>query len=509
MVVQAQVRPPAGVEGNRNGAGVRPPRQVASRHTRLKLLVLLPSAMGGLVWATGFFAQKMTARAYVRHGLTGPALQTTLGGVTIALVVVAAIAAVLGFALALGVTAPLRQVSDHLEAMAAGDLSGAIDIRSTSEVDGLALAFNDAIRAVNRYVFQSMTGAVITLNADGAITGSSAAAEVVLGYREDELLGRRFSEMFAPAAESRRALAAMEAAIARREMVAMDDVVVAAKDGRPMRIGVNVSYLRPGSGGGDQTTIGVMIAFKDLAEIRRLRERLQQADQLVALGTLTAGVAHELRNPLASLQGLVELLGRDMRADDPRHRYVTTMFEAIARLDRLVEDLLLFASPGIPASDAIDLNRMVRDTVAFARHGVGGKAVTIAVADSAVPAIAIGSDARLSRALTNVLINAVQAAPPGGVVTASTTVAGPEAIVRVHNSGSYIGPEQMKRLFVPFYTTKSSGTGLGLAIARQIVTAHGGRIDVESDPQAGTSFTIGLPLARANVRPAPAAGQGG
>jgi len=493
------------MSGNGNGAAVTPPRRDVSRVTRLKLLVLLPSTMGVLVAATGFFVQKMTARVYLRYGLTGPAVQTALGGLTIELAVVASIAAVLGFALALGVTAPLRQVADRLEAMASGDLRGAIDIRSTSEVDSLADAFNDAVRAVNRYVFQSMTGAVITLNADGVITGSSPAAEVVLGYGEDELVGRRFSKMFAPAAESRRALAAMEAAIARRETVAMEDVVVAAKDGRPMRIGVNVSYLRPGVGAGDQTTIGVMIAFKDLTEIRRLRERLQQADQLVALGTLTAGVAHELRNPLASLQGLVELLGRDFRADDPRHRYVTTMLDAIGRLDRLVEDLLLFASPGIPASDAIDVSRMVRDTVAFARHGLGGKVVTISAIDSAVPAITLGSNARLGRALTNVLINAVQAAPPGGVVTASTTVSGTEAVVRVHNTGSYIPPEQLNRLFVPFYTTKSSGTGLGLAIARQIVTAHGGRIDVESDPRAGTNFTIGLPLARTSVQPAAAA----
>ncbi len=474
------------------------------RVTRLKLLVLLPATMGVLVAATGFFVQKMTARAYLLYGLTGPAVHQALGGLAIEIAVVAAIAGVLGFALALGVAAPLGQVFDRLEAMASGDLRGALDLRSTSEVDRVAGAFNDAVEAVSRYIFQAMTGAVITVNADGVIIGSSPAAEVVLGYREDELVGRRFSAIFAPAAASRHALAAMEAAIARREPVAMDDVVVAAKDGRPMRIDVTVSYLRPRAFD-DTATIGVMIAFKDLTEIRRLRARLQQADHLVSLGTLTAGVAHELRNPLASLQGLAELLGRDFQDDDPRRRYVQTMLEAIGRLDRLVEDLLLYSSPGAPSSERIDLNRVAGDAVTFARLGLGGRAVTISTMDSPLPPIALGSAARLGQALTNVLANAVQATPQGGAVTVSTTVSGPDATVRVHNTGSFIRPEQMQELFVPFYTTKAAGTGLGLAIARQIVTAHGGRIDVESDREAGTTFTIRLPLA---ADPVPAESSG-
>jgi two-component system sensor histidine kinase AtoS len=498
---EAEVRSPAGVSGNENTADATTRRRHVSRVTRLKLLVLLPSTMGVLVAATGFFTHRMTTRVYLLYGLTGPAIQTALGGLAIEVALVASIAAFLGFALALGVTAPLKQVADRLEAVASGDLQGAIDIRSTSEVDCVAGAFNDAIRAINAYIFQSMTGAVIALNTDGVVIGSSPAAEVVLGYREEELIGKRFSEVFTPTAESRTALLAMEAAIARRRPVVMDDVVVAAKDGRPMRIDVNVSYLRPPAGPDGTTTVGVMIAFKDLTEIRRLRERLQQADRLVALGTLTAGVAHELRNPLASLQGLVELLGRDFPEDDPRRRYVTTMQDAIGRLDCLVEDLLLLSSPAAPSQELIDLNRMVRDTVTFARLGLSDKAVTISSIDSRLPAITLGNEARLGRALANILVNAVQATPPGGVVTASTTVSGTQAVVRVHNTGSYVSPEQMKKLFVPFYTTKSSGTGLGLAIARQIVTAHGGRIEVESDPQVGTSFAIELPLAAESLQP--------
>jgi two-component system, NtrC family, sensor histidine kinase AtoS len=474
--------------------------QPAERHdvshaTRLRLLVLLPLTMAVLVAATGFFAVSMTERYALMYGVTGPALHAALTGLTLQVGFIAAIAAVLGFALALGVTAPLRQVASQLEAMASGDLQGAIEVKSTTEVDSVAGAFNDAVRAINRYIFQSMTGAVITLNTDGVVIGSSPATEVVLGYREEELVGKRFSDVFAPSAESRTALAVMEEAIRRRETVALENVVIAARDGRPMRIGVNVSYLRPRAGSDDTTTIGVMIAFKDLTEIRRLRDRLQQADQLVALGTLTAGVAHELRNPLASLQGLVELLGRDFEEGDPRRRYIKTMLDAIDRLNHLVEDLLLLSAPGAAGAVPVDLSAVVRDTVTFTRLGLGDKPVTLTFGEPPGAPVVMGNHTRLGQALTNIILNAVQATPAGGAVAVSTVVDGGRASVRVHNTGSFIDEEQRKKLFVPFFTTKPAGTGLGLAIARQIVTAHGGRIDVDSDEASGTTFTIELPVA--------------
>ncbi len=491
----------AGTPAAVNAGGEYPmARQNLPRVTRLRLLLLLPLTMAVLVAATGFFTLNMTAFHYNTY--KGVAVTQALSTLRVQVGLIAIISAILGFALALGVTAPLRQVASRLEAIASGDLQGALDVKSTSEVDSVAGAFNDAIRAINRYIFQSMTGAVITLNTEGVVIGSSPAAEVVLGYPEEELVGRRFSTIFAPTPESRQALLAMEQAIANRETIAMEDVVVAAKDGRPMRIGVNVSYLRPRAGSGDATTIGVMIAFKDLTEIRRLRERLQQADQLVALGTLTAGVAHELRNPLASLQGLVELLGRDFAEDDPKRRYVKTMLDAIDRLNRLVEDLLLLSSPGAPTTEPVELNSLARDTVMFARLGLGDKLVTLTSIEGPVPVTVLGSQTRLGQALTNVVMNAVQATPAGGTVTVTTLVSEQAAIWRIHNSGSYITPEQMKKLFVPFFTTKSKGTGLGLAIARQIVTAHGGRIEVESNEGAGTTFVIDFPLARTGTAPA-------
>lgn len=466
------------------------------RNTRAKLMIVLPLTMALLVGSSGFFALSMTSRFYVMNGISdATADQVAQLGVQIASIAV--IAALLGLCIAMGVTRPVRQMREQLEALASGDLRGAIQISSTSELDSLGGAFNDAISALQRYYFQSMTGAVITLDAEGRVIGSSPAAESTLGYHQDHLVGRRFSEVFTPASGSRAALTAVETAIARRESVAMDDIEILAADGRPMRIDISASYLKQGTQGAAaaREVVGVMIAFKDLNQMRSLQTRLQQADQLMALGTVTAGVAHEIRNPLASLRGLAELLGRDIPSDDRRRRYVDTMLESIDRLNHLIEDLLLFSAPRTGESDPLDVANIVSETVSLARAGLGERSVIVTAVDPEGALTARGSRDRLIQVLTNIVLNAVQATPEGGVVTVRTQARDGFAVIAVHNTGSYIPPDLRRQLFVPFFTTKPTGTGLGLAIARQMVTSMDGRLDVESDQHTGTTFTVELPLA--------------
>jgi two-component system, NtrC family, sensor histidine kinase AtoS len=470
----------------------------------MQLMVLLPLTMGLLVAATGFFALSMSRRIHVLHGLFGMETERQLRTLDVQVLLIAAIAAVLAFAIAFGIATPLRAFRTRLEAMKSGDLQSSIEMQATPEVEWLAGAFNEALDSVNQYLLQGMTGAVITLSVDGTVIGASPAAEMILGYREDEIVGRRFSEVFSPAGSGRAQLTAIETAISQRQSVTIDEAIIATKDGRPVRIGVSVSYLRhmnrAGEGGPDEHTsadvVGVTIGFKDLTEIRRLREQLRKADQLVALGTLTTGVAHELRNPLASMRGLTELLGRDFGDHDPRRRYVATMLEAIDRLNVMVENLLLLSSGAPPGSDPVAVAHVVREVVSFVRMGLVERRVSMLV--DVEPAAEVSetqaSRSRLIQALSNIVLNAVQATPDDGLIEVGVMLADPNVIIRVHNTGSYIPPEVMKQLFVPFYTTKPTGTGLGLAIARQIVTASGGRIDVESEVAAGTTFTIELPL---------------
>ena len=487
--------------------------------TRIKLLVLLPFTMGLLVAATGFFAVSTSNRIHTVYGASVEQTNRHLQQLDIQLMLVAVIAAVLGLGIAFGVTMPLRVFADRLEALASGDLRGSLSVGSTSDVEWLAGAFNDAMNSMNRYVFQIMTGAVITLTAEGRIISSSPAAELVLGYREEELVGRRFSEAFAPADTGRAPLAAIEAAITTRKPVPFDETFIATKDGRRVRVGLSVSYLRqtdfPASD--DDTpdpageVIGVTIGFKDAGEVRHLRESLRKADQLMALGTVTAGVAHELRNPLASMRGLAELLGRDFAQDDRRRQYVSSMITAIDRLNLLVENLLLLSSdPGL-ADESVEIDVLVREVVSFVTLGLGEAHVELMVEPEAGvgPLWVRCNRNRLIQAVSNIVLNAVQATPAGGRVSVRAERLDQAVSIRVHNTGSYIPPDAMKRLFVPFFTTRPNGTGLGLAIARHIVGAGQGRIEVESEPATGTSFTIRFPAAGPRVTPTPVTGGSG
>lgn len=477
-----------------------PPRPSPAR---LRLLVLLPLTMGALVWATGFFATGMTRRAYVTHGLVSAETDRLLWQVDVQLIMIAVIAGILAFGIAFGVTTPLRAFADRLAAVTSGDLRAPLRLQSAPEVEWLANSFNEALTSMNRYLLQSMSGATISLDAAGSIIAASPAAEMILGYREDDLLGRRFSDAFAPAGGSQAELAALETAILHRQPLGIDEASIGTKDGRTIRVGVSVSYLRQadyvpadGSAGTPgEDVISVTIGFKDVSEIRRLRDHLRKADQLVALGTLTAGVAHELRNPLASMRGLAELMSRDFAGEDPRRRYALTMMESIDRLNELVENLLLLTSDVSSTGERIDVMDLVREVAHFTALGLGQRAVelTIDPAPEGAPFWLQGSRNRLIQALSNIMLNAVQSTPDGGAVRLSVAPTEHHVAIRVHNSGSYIPPDVMKRLFVPFFTTKPSGTGLGLAIARQIVTAHNGRIFVESDERAGTTFILEMP----------------
>ena len=470
----------------------------AARSTRAQLMVVLPFTMALLVGATGYFAVSNMRLVYEVIG-PGEIADDRVAQLGLQIIAISLIAALLGFTIALGVTMPMRQMIRRLEALASGDLRGSVQIASTSEIDSLGGAVNDAISALQRHYLQSMTGAVITLDAEGHVIGSSTAAEATLGYREEDLVGRKFSEVFTPATGSRAALVAVENAIARRQPVSLDDVEIVAADNRPVRIGISASYLQQRSGPSLDPTrdiIGVTIAFKDLNQMHSLRARLQQADQLVALGTVTAGVAHEIRNPLASIRGLAELLGRDLPPEDNRRRYVNTILQSIDRLNHLIEDLLLFSAPKAGDTTEVDLGGLVAETVSLARHGLAGRRLTLTEAPRpATPLVVRGNRERLMQVLTNIVVNATQAAPDEGTVTVSTDRRQGTAVVAVHNTGSFIPPDIRRRLFVPFFTTKPSGTGLGLAIAQQIVTAFDGRIEVESSPESGTTFTIEMPLA--------------
>jgi signal transduction histidine kinase len=204
-------------------------------------------------------------------------------------------------------------------------------------------------------------------------------------------------------------------------------------------------------------------------------------------------MAHEMRNPLASIRGTAEILRDGIKADDPRSEFATILIREVDRLNRVVADFLDFAKPASAERIRIDVVAALNEVVALTHLAAAKKQIVITLAG--LPALELIADRnQLKQAFLNLILNAVEAMPEGGSLTMTTLASKDEASIAFADSGSGIPPEHLASIFSPFFTTRRDGTGLGLAITHRIVAGHGGRIEVASTPGVGTTFTVILPL---------------
>jgi signal transduction histidine kinase len=240
----------------------------------------------------------------------------------------------------------------------------------------------------------------------------------------------------------------------------------------------------------------VAIANAQLHEkMVQAEEHLRQTERLSTLGLLAAEVAHEIRNPLTVMQMLFHSLDLKFPADDPRTRDAEVMTEKMQQLNKIVDRLLSYARSNEPCLTVVDLNALLRDVLLLTRRKLQQQRIEL-VTDLAGTLPPVRADqGQLEQACLNLILNAVESMPEGGVLTVSTgaPAAGTIALT-FRDTGVGMTAEQQARLFEPFLTTKAHGTGLGLAIVHKIIVdAHQGRIEVESAPHQGTTFHILLP----------------
>ena len=237
-------------------------------------------------------------------------------------------------------------------------------------------------------------------------------------------------------------------------------------------------------------------------EIERLhRTQMSRAEHLATLGELATGLAHEIRNPLAGIHGVIEIIGRDLPTTSPARAVVKDVRQEIARINQIVTDLLQTARPHPPRVRKSDLNTTVEHAVMLGRQQALAKSIEIALKkDPSLPEVEHDSD-QIHQVLLNLLLNALQAINLYGKVTVTIKSQGSTAVVEVADNGRGIPPENLPNIFRPFYTTKGEGTGLGLSLARRIVEDHQGRIDVTSTVGKGTRFAVMLPLERMTTQP--------
>jgi two-component system sensor histidine kinase HydH len=234
---------------------------------------------------------------------------------------------------------------------------------------------------------------------------------------------------------------------------------------------------------------------KVYAELQESFERMKRAERLYALGQLSAGLAHEIRNPLASIAGAAGILKRRRPPEDAKAAECLDIIDKeCQRLNRLLTNFLDFARPPAPKYQSMSLEPVIDSVMALAKHGVDRRRVVLKK-DIAPEAAGFDSDPeQLKQVLLNLVINAIQASDAGGEIVISARIEDGKVCLRVKDQGCGVAPEHLDRLFDPFFTTKKEGTGLGLPVAHQIVAHLGGVLAAQVNPDRGVTFSVTLPL---------------
>jgi hypothetical protein len=232
-------------------------------------------------------------------------------------------------------------------------------------------------------------------------------------------------------------------------------------------------------------------------EIERLhRTQMSRAEHLATLGEMAAGLAHEIRNPLAGIAGVVEIIGRDLPPQSPAVSVLGEVRHEVTHINRIVTELLELARPKPPVYRAANLVSVAEHAAIFARDQAAARGVTLEIMRNPdVPMLEFDSG-QIHQVLLNLLLNAVQACEQGGSVMVEFSVGQQQVTATVTDTGKGIPPEVLPNIFRPFFTTKGNGTGLGLSLARRIVEDHGGRLEATSEVGKGTQFRMVLPKER-------------
>jgi len=270
--------------------------------------------------------------------------------------------------------------------------------------------------------------------------------------------------------------------------------------------------------GHEKQMAGVVILLQDVTRLKHLEEEGQRRSRLLAMGEMAAHMAHEIRNPLGSIELFATLLKRELEHDPDKRDLAERISSGVRSLNHILTNLLLFTRSPKPAADPIAVNDLVSETLQFARYLLEQNHITMKPEFSCENPTMPGDRELLKQVFLNMILNAVEAMPAGGSLRVCTrylsppgTASGREARnvcpsarrieIAFCDSGVGIPEDQISRIFDPFFTTKDSGTGLGLAIVHNIVTAHGGRLEVTSQPGKGTELTLIFPGGRPEGNP--------
>lgn len=448
-----------------------------------------------------------------------------LGALSAVTLLLGALAAAL---VASRIARPVQQLAAGVSAISRGDLNQRIEPATADEIGQLAVAFNhmaaqlfeqrsaleeahgelrqrfEELHDVKSYtdsILRSLTGGIVTVDLDGRIVTLNPAAELLTGYFAGEAAGRYCTEVFAQTPEIGELL--MET-LATRAGVAGVPVPFKRRNGSALEVEFSTGPLRAGEG----KDLGVVGMFRDLTAVRELESQLRRSDRLAAIGTLAAGLAHEIKNPLTSLLTFSRHLERRFEDERFREKFQRVVPRELERINAIVERLLELARPTELALEPVRLPALLERVVELYDNEIDTKQVQVSREYARdLPRVQADAEA-LYRVFVNLIGNALDAVGRGGhiVLRAGWSDGGALAVgragrrggrwlhVEIQDDGPGIAPADADRIFTPFFTSKEAGTGLGLAITHKIIEDHGGVIDFRSAPAGGTVFRMLLPL---------------
>ena len=369
--------------------------------------------------------------------------------------------------------------------------------KSKSELQKKQVDF-DQLEALNRNIVQSISGGLLATDLEGRVTFFNKVAEEITGYNCSQVYHSNVEEIL-PFLKDRKGIFKEPSNPGHPPF--RFESRFKKEDGNVLYLGFSISPLKDSSG----EELGSILTFQDLTRFKEMEEHIKMVDRLAAVGRLSAGIAHEMRNPLASVSGSIQVLKEELALEDRNERLMDIAIRETDRLNSLITDFMLFAQPGLGKKEVVNVTRVVRDTLnEFISSPEWNNAIEV-VKDFSGDIKVEADPKQLEQVLRNLFVNAVQAMPEGGNLGIEVRRLGPvsagklpaakilEIIVR--DTGCGIPKENQDKVFDPFFTTKDRGTGMGLAIAYRIIESYKGRIVVESEGEQGTSFTIYLPVA--------------
>ena len=357
--------------------------------------------------------------------------------------------------------------------------------------DQLAVALENAqlyteiqnSKIYNEILLDSMASGLVAVDKNHQITVFNQRAQAITGLSLDCVV--HHSSTVLPGAMVKAIETILQTGAGFRDK----DMVIPAGEGQvPIRVSGSVFHSHTGK------TIGALLVFSDMTILRKMEGQIRRTDRLSSIGTLSAGMAHEIKNPLVTIKTFTDLLPHQYNDDQFRHTFFDLVGQEVQRIDTIVNRLLNFARPSTVSLAPVLFHNVVENSLRLMEQQLAKHSIRLEKNLEAKHHLLMADAEQLNQALVNFFLNAIQAMEPGGVLSVTTIQLGSKIRLDVRDTGCGLSEEQRKQVFDPFFTTKEDGVGLGLSVSHGIIQEHDGTIDVESAEGQGTVFHVELPL---------------